>query len=64
MFTLDSALNFLRIYVMAASVSSAAASVSSATSIYEFTVKDIRGQDVSLTKYKGKVCLIVNVASE
>ncbi|XP_004498798.1 phospholipid hydroperoxide glutathione peroxidase, chloroplastic [Cicer arietinum] len=32
--------------------------------IYEFTVKDIDKKDVSLSKYKGKVLLIVNVASK
>jgi len=32
-------------------------------SIYAFTVKDIDGKDVSLSRYAGKVCLIVNVAS-
>lgn len=34
------------------------------SSIYDFTVKDIDGGSVSLKKYEGKVCLIVNVASE
>ncbi len=33
-------------------------------SIYEFTVKDIDGKEVSLADYKGKVLLIVNVASK
>lgn len=33
-------------------------------SIYDFTVKDIDGKDVSLSKFKGKVLLIVNVASK
>ncbi|KAH1108066.1 hypothetical protein J1N35_011834 [Gossypium stocksii] len=33
-------------------------------SIYDFTVKDIRGNDVSLSEYKGKVVVIVNVASK
>jgi hypothetical protein len=33
-----------------------------ASSIYEFTVKDIDGNEVSLEKYRGHVCLIVNVA--
>ncbi|KAB2016291.1 hypothetical protein ES319_D08G086300v1 [Gossypium barbadense] len=33
-------------------------------SIYDFSVKDIRGNDVSLSEYKGKVVLIVNVASK
>jgi len=31
--------------------------------VYDFTVKDIDGNNVSLSKYKGKVLLIVNVAS-
>ncbi|EDO33712.1 predicted protein, partial [Nematostella vectensis] len=31
---------------------------------YSFTAKDIHGQDVSMEKYRGKVVLIVNVASE
>lgn len=34
-----------------------------AKSIYEFTVNDIDGKEVSLSKYKGDVCMIVNVAS-
>ena len=33
-------------------------------SIYDITVKDIDGSDVSLANYKGKVLLIVNVASK
>ncbi|XP_043706906.1 probable phospholipid hydroperoxide glutathione peroxidase [Telopea speciosissima] len=33
-------------------------------SIYDFTVKDIDGTDVALSKFKGKVLLIVNVASK
>ncbi|KAK9872382.1 hypothetical protein WA026_017842 [Henosepilachna vigintioctopunctata] len=35
-----------------------------ANSIYEFTANDITGQPVSLNKYKGHVCIIVNVASK
>ena len=34
------------------------------TGIYDITVKDMDGSDVSLTNYKGKVLLIVNVASK
>src|SRR6266404_6031475 len=34
------------------------------TSIYDFKVTTIDGQKVDLAKYKGKVLLIVNVASE
>lgn len=32
--------------------------------VYDFTVKDINGKDVSLSQYKGKKLLIVNTASE
>mgnify|MGYP001565489535 CR=1 FL=1 len=34
-----------------------------AASIYDFTVKNIDGQDVALSKYKGDVLLVINVAS-
>lgn len=32
--------------------------------IYDFTVKDFQGKDVLLSKYEGKVLLIVNSATE
>ena len=35
-----------------------------ANSVYDFSVKDINGKDVSLSQYKGKLLLIVNVASK
>ena len=35
-----------------------------ASSIYEFSAVDIDGQEVSLDKYRGHVCVIVNVASK
>jgi len=35
-----------------------------ATSLYDYTVKDIDGRSVKLDKYKGKVLLIVNLASQ
>ena len=35
----------------------------SAQSVFDFTVKDDTGKDVSLTEYKGKVLLIVNTAT-
>ena len=38
--------------------------VEQASSIYDITVKDMDGSDVSLANYKGKVLLIVNVASK
>ncbi|MCR5092863.1 MAG: glutathione peroxidase [Lachnospiraceae bacterium] len=33
-------------------------------SVHDFTVKDNRGNDVSLAEYKGKVLLIVNTATK
>jgi len=33
-----------------------------ARSIYDFTATDIDGREVSLEKYRGRVCIIVNVA--
>ncbi|CAJ2627892.1 probable glutathione peroxidase 4 [Trifolium pratense] len=36
----------------------------SENSIHEFKVKDARGKDVDLGKYRGKVLLVVNVASK
>ena len=38
--------------------------VEQTSGIYDITVKDINGSDVSLANYKGKVLLIVNVASK
>ncbi|KFM83346.1 Phospholipid hydroperoxide glutathione peroxidase, mitochondrial, partial [Stegodyphus mimosarum] len=35
-----------------------------AKSVYDFSAKDIDGNEVSLEKYRGHVCLIVNVASK
>ncbi len=35
-----------------------------AQSVCDFSVKDIDGKDTSLAEYKGKVLLIVNVASK
>lgn len=35
-----------------------------AASIYDFTVKDTKGEEVSLDKYKGNVVLVVNIASQ
>ena len=38
--------------------------VNAQMSIYDFNVKTIDGQEISMSQYKGKVLLIVNVASE
>ncbi|GAV80081.1 GSHPx domain-containing protein [Cephalotus follicularis] len=40
------------------------ARAAAAKTIHDFDVKDIDGKDVSLSKFKGKVLLIVNVASK
>ncbi|KAI0504721.1 hypothetical protein KFK09_015674 [Dendrobium nobile] len=40
------------------------ATAATGKSLHEFTVKDIEGNDISLSKFKGKVLLIVNVASQ
>src|SRR6185436_11251192 len=34
------------------------------TSVHEFSVKTLEGEEISLSKFKGKKMLIVNVASE
>eukprot|EP01099_Mayorella_cantabrigiensis_P003148 TRINITY_DN244_c0_g1_i1.p1 TRINITY_DN244_c0_g1~~TRINITY_DN244_c0_g1_i1.p1 ORF type:complete len:165 (-),score=42.60 TRINITY_DN244_c0_g1_i1:109-603(-) len=38
--------------------------MSTKKTIYDFTVKDAHGQEVQLSQFKGKVLLIVNVASQ
>ena len=41
----------------------AAASIQPSKTVYDLTVKNIDGKNVSLSQYKGKVMMIVNVAS-
>ncbi|KAL1512604.1 hypothetical protein ABEB36_002167 [Hypothenemus hampei] len=53
-----------RVYAVAALCIQAVLAQNSAKTIYDFTAKDIHGNDVSLEKYRGHVCIIVNVASE
>lgn len=53
-------MNVVRAFFGGASKPNAAANKSA----FDFTVKDIDGQSVSLSKYAGKVCLVVNVASK
>lgn len=43
---------------------SASADPVKAASLHDFTIKDIDGKDVKLSKFKGKVVLVVNVASK
>jgi glutathione peroxidase len=42
----------------------ASPTVGAASSIYDFSLKDIDGKQVSLSQYRGKVVLLVNVASK
>ncbi|EDW68708.2 uncharacterized protein Dvir_GJ12858, isoform A [Drosophila virilis] len=51
-------------YSTAAALDMSNGDYKNAASIYEFTVKDTHGNDVSLDKYKGRVVLIVNIASK
>lgn len=56
---------WLAVGVLIASVAVAQeGGVAPPTSPLDFTVKDIDGQDVALSKYRGEVVLIVNVASK
>lgn len=48
----------------APTVSQSRAEQARPTSIYDFTVRDIDGREVKLSRFRGKVLLIVNVASQ
>nr|QCF46617.1 ascorbate peroxidase [Pohlia nutans] len=61
--TLGTAASSSSVRAMDTNVSASAAQVTSGNSIYDFVVKDINGNDVEMGVYKGKVLLIVNVAS-
>lgn len=50
--------------VLAKAMCAQAVDWESAKSIYEFRATDIDGNEVSLEKYKGCVCIITNVASK
>jgi glutathione peroxidase-family protein len=39
-------------------------SASAPGSLHDFTVTGIEGEQVDLARYRGKVCLVVNVASK
>jgi glutathione peroxidase len=51
-------------FVASIPVAAVVASEKDAGSIYDFTMKTIDGKDTPLSNFKGKVVLIVNVASE
>ena len=43
--------------------SHAAGSPKAETSLHDFKVRNIDGEEIGLSKYRGQVCLVVNVAS-
>ncbi len=47
-----------------AAASASVGNAIAAKTVYDFTVKDIDGNDVSLSQYKGKIIVIVNTASQ
>jgi len=53
-----------RFSVMASSSSSYSGDPTKAPNIYGFSALDIDGNEVSMDKYKGHVCVVVNVASQ
>jgi len=59
---------FIAMLVLTVSCNAKSATSANATSsgktIYDFTMKDIDGNAVSLSKYKGKIVVIVNTASQ
>ncbi|VIO90002.1 Uncharacterized protein BM_BM18099 [Brugia malayi] len=54
----------LQLLVLALFVMSYQAKEDSLNTIYQFQVRDINGAEVSLNRYRNKVVLIVNVASQ
>jgi len=59
-------LKVLAVVALVGLVCSAVADANGSTrakSFFDFTVKSLDGKDVALSKYKGDVCLVVNVAS-
>ena len=52
------------VFIVCLLVSSGLTFGDKAASVYDFEMKDIDGKTVSLSQYKGKVAMIVNVASK
>ncbi|XP_047981570.1 probable phospholipid hydroperoxide glutathione peroxidase [Salvia hispanica] len=53
-----------RFSIKSRSFASISARAATEKTIHDFTVKDIDGKDVALSKFKGSILLIVNVASQ
>lgn len=54
----------MKLLLLAAALFSVAVPSMHASSVFDITVKDIKGADTRLDSYRGKVLLIVNVASK
>lgn len=52
------------LFLLLAAFSVAMVSIRAAESLYDITLKDIDGKSISLQSYRGKVLLVVNVASK
>ncbi|KAJ4955047.1 hypothetical protein NE237_011830 [Protea cynaroides] len=63
-FSLVFSLPKLAFYTLGSASTMASQSSKDYKSVHDFTVKDARGNDVDLSVYKGKVLLVVNVASQ
>ena len=57
-------MNLLTIAVTAASLFGSSSTMNTISNISDFTVKDINKKEIKMSDYKGKVLLIVNVASK
>lgn len=55
---------FIYIVLMCSMLQNVLSAKENGAMIYDFNVKSIEGKDISMSKYKGQVLLIVNVASE
>ena len=53
----------MKMFMMSIAAMIAIAATNPAKTVYDYKVKDIEGKNVSLSQYKGKVLLFVNVAS-
>lgn len=54
----------MTVLMLTIALAASSAAMAGEKSIYDFTMKDIDGKEVSLSRYKGKVLLLVNVASQ
>ena len=53
-----------KIYIISAILLMTLTTINAQKSFYDFTVKDINGEDFDLSQFKGKKVMVVNVASK